>query len=81
MPARLDTSDHDAPHTYRIVVRGRLGLSWTGRLAGMRIKRETRDGSPIAVLQGEMRDQSELLGVLNTLHELHLPLVGVELVY
>jgi hypothetical protein len=36
------------------------------------------DRKTVATLVGLMRDQAELAGVLNTLYELHLPLLSVE---
>ena len=44
----------------------------------MRISNQT-DGiiSPLAVLEGSVMDQTELIGVLNNLYEMHLPLVSV----
>jgi hypothetical protein len=35
-------------------------------------------GSPATTLEGEINDQSALAGVLNTLYELHLPVLSVE---
>jgi hypothetical protein len=32
----------------------------------------------MTILTGEMVDQTALLGVLNTLYDLHLPIVSVE---
>jgi hypothetical protein len=36
------------------------------------------DGAPATALIGELSDQSALVGVLNTLHDLGLPLVSME---
>jgi hypothetical protein len=33
---------------------------------------------PVTTLMGELSDQAALAGVLNTLYELHLPLLSVE---
>jgi hypothetical protein len=35
-------------------------------------------GSPATTLEGKINDQSALAGVLNTLYELHLPVLSVE---
>jgi hypothetical protein len=67
------------PATYRIVVKGELGDTWSDRLAGMAIsvmKAET--GSPHTTLFGPLRDQAQLNGVLETLYGLHLPILRVE---
>ena len=65
--------------TYRIVVRGFLEERMSCRLAGMRITSESRgDQKPESSLVGRLRDQAELSGVLNTLYEMHLPILSVE---
>jgi hypothetical protein len=63
---------------YRIGVKGYLDDSWSERFSDMRISNQT-DGivSPLAVLEGSVMDQTELIGVLNNLYEMHLPLVSV----
>jgi hypothetical protein len=37
-----------------------------------------RDGQATTVLEGRLADQAALSGVLNTLYELHLPVISVE---
>ncbi len=69
-----------APATYRIEVQGSLDESWSGRLGGMRIETSSRgDQKSITTLRGRVRDQAELIGVLNSLYELHMPLLSVEI--
>jgi hypothetical protein len=67
----------DQPSNYRICVYGDLDVRWSGRLADMRITHPT-SAQGQTVLTGELTDQSELLGVLNSLHMLHLFLLNVE---
>ena len=69
----------DKPGTYRIKVQGQLEASWSDRLAGMRIATD-RSGQqgPVTTLEGRLRDQAALAGVLETLYELHLPVLAVE---
>ena len=67
------------PAVYRIAVEGALDESWSDRLAGLRIKtRQRADQSTVTTLTGRVRDQAELTGVLNSLYELHLPILKVE---
>jgi hypothetical protein len=33
---------------------------------------------PVTTLRGELGDQASLAGVLNTLYELHLPIISVQ---
>ena len=69
----------ETPATYRIRVQGRLDQSWSDQLNGMAITQaETSDKLPVTILIGHLKDQAALSGVLNTLYELHLPLLSVE---
>ena len=67
------------PANYSITVEGRLTDNWSDCLGGMSItKNSSGDGSVITTLEGQVRDQADLFGVLNTLYELHLPLLTVK---
>ena len=69
----------DRPATYRIRVQGRLDETWADRLGGMAItSTTTKEKLPVTLLVGHLIDQAALSGVLNTLYELHLPLLSVE---
>ena len=72
-------SEFDSPATYRISVQGRIPTKWSDRLEGMTITEGSADsGPPVTTLLGELSDQAALSGVLNTLYELHLPVLRVE---
>jgi hypothetical protein len=67
--------------TYRIEVEGHLDASLTDRLAGMQItSRERADQTTVSTLFGRLRDQAELSGVLNSLYDMHLSILKVEVV-
>ena len=67
------------PATYHIVVKGELGDEWSDRLAGMTITvAESASGPSHTTLVGPLRDQAQLNGVLETLYDLHLPILRVE---
>ncbi len=69
----------ETPATYCIRVQGRLDDTWADRLGGMAITAGTAaDKPPVTILVGHLADQAALSGVLNTLYELHLPLLSVE---
>ena len=69
------------PATYRIEVEGYLDASLSDRLAGMQISTHKRpDQSTVTTLMGRLRDQAELSGVLNSLYDLHLSILKVEVV-
>jgi len=44
----------------------------------MTITTTEADGTPVSILTDRLRDQAALLGVLNTLYDLQLPLLSVE---
>ena len=67
------------PATYRIRVKGYLDDSWSDRLGGMNIEVTGQGKAQKATLVGRLTDQAALLGVLNTLYNLHLPLLSLEL--
>ena len=67
------------PGEYRIRVLGFLDERWSERLGGLRITTSSlKDKGPVTSLVGQVHDQVELAGVLNTLYELHLTLLSVE---
>jgi hypothetical protein len=71
--------DFHAPASYRIRVKGYLEGSWSGRLGGMEIVwTEPQGGDSVTTLCGRLLDQGALIGVLNALYGLHLPLLSVE---
>ncbi len=64
---------------YRIEVIGYLDDHWSDRLAGMQISTSSSaNESTVTTLIGHLRDQAQLSGVLNSLYDLHLPLLLVE---
>jgi hypothetical protein len=69
----------DRPASYQICVQGRIDLTWSDRLEGMTITLSKSEvGAPLTTLEGELRDQAALAGVLNALYELHLPVISVK---
>src|SRR5215467_7925353 len=67
----------DGPAHYAIRVEGRLSPDWSSLLNGLSLTPAVADGTPVTDLTGELRDQAALLGVLNTLYDLRLPLLSV----
>jgi hypothetical protein len=68
----------DRPVTYQINVQGRIDPAWSDRMSGMKICNSLEQTNPpITTLEGEVSDQAALLGVLNSLYELHLPIISV----
>ncbi len=64
--------------TYQIRIKGSLGAHWSDRLGGMRIATSSQKGQErVTELVGQLLDQAALLGVLNTLYDLHLPILSL----
>ncbi|WP_300455679.1 hypothetical protein [Desulfobacula sp.] len=71
----------DSAVTYRIKIQGCLEEIWSDRLAGMQITMNIQVyQDPVTTLVGQVKDQSELIGVLNGLYELRMPILSLELV-
>jgi hypothetical protein len=72
-------SGFDGPATYRIDVQGRIPARWCERLEGMVVTVFAPEAGPLlTTLLGELSDQAALAGVLNTLYELHMPVLSVQ---
>jgi hypothetical protein len=68
----------DHPAIYQIEVQGRLDPNWSDLMGGMATCLTIRESTfPVTTLQGELSDQAALHGVLNSLYELHLPVLSV----
>jgi hypothetical protein len=69
----------DCPATYQISVQGQIDPTSSDLLGGMTISPATaEEGLPVTTLEGDLKDQAALAGVLNTLYELHLPVISVK---
>ena len=67
------------PATYRIVAQGTLPANWRNRVGGMEIIDTTeRDDPPQVTLVGVIVDQAALRGIVETLYNLHMPIIRVE---
>ena len=58
---------------YQIIVKGSISPDLSTTLAGLDIKNER-----LTILSGEIKDQSELMGVLNTLSNYHTEVISVK---
>ena len=67
------------PAIYRISVKGSVHPSMSNRLGGMSItEKRLPEGEVETILVGRLQDQAALSGVLNTLYELHLPVLSAD---
>ena len=71
----------DMPANYSIRVQGALDESYFDRMGDMLIRVINQEyQSPETTLTGRVRDQAQLMGILNSLYELHLPLLSVSII-
>ena len=64
---------------YRIIVQGTLEESYFDCMGDMSVSLSKRiNQAPVTTLSGKVRDQAQLLGILNSLYELHLPILSVQ---
>jgi hypothetical protein len=68
-------ADPGRSYRYAIRVEGHLDFQWSEWLEGMTI---THEEGGTTLLEGALRDQSALLGVLCKLGDLHLQILSVE---
>ena len=71
----------DRPGRYRIRALGMLDEKWSDKIGGLQITsgKTEKQKEPVTELLCNVRDQAEPSGILETLYELHLTLVSVEL--
>ena len=78
MPEQQDRLTMSGPAEYRICVQGAIERSWVDLFAGMKVAyRNVAKPNALTVLTGDVLDQAELIGLLNRLYGLGLPLVSV----
>lgn len=71
---RTDRTNPDAPRTYQIRLKGRLGRQWTDWFDGLTIELEDNGDT---LLTGSVVDQAALHGLLKKVRDLGLPLISV----
>ena len=67
------------PAIYRICIQGTLDKNWSDYCGGMAIEHE-RDAHQhaVTVMTGRLTDQSALVGILTSLHDIGCPILSVE---
>jgi len=69
------------PAVYQIRIQGILEKNWSEYYGGMRIEHEgDPQQSAMTILLGKLADQSALIGVLNSLHDIGYSILSVEYV-
>nr|WP_319394503.1 hypothetical protein [uncultured Desulfobacter sp.] len=67
----------DKAAVYRISVKGQLPERYVERLGGLKIVNTCQTGT---LLEGLLPDQAALMGILDALYALHLPIIEVVLI-
>jgi hypothetical protein len=79
MPDQRDRLTMSGPAQYRVRVQGVIERSWVDQLARMKVAyRNVGRANAVTVLTSDALDQAGLLGLLNQLYGLGLPLVSVQ---
>ena len=69
------------PAIYRIRVQGKLDAKLADRLGGMQVTEVCKTDKGLeTLLVGRIVDQASLSGILNSLYELHMPVLSVDCV-
>ena len=67
------------PAVYRIRIQGILDKNWSDYYGGMMIEHEgDPQQSAMTILTGKLADQSALIGILNSVHDIGYPILSVE---
>ncbi len=67
------------PAVYQIRIQGILDKNWSEYYGGMTIEHEgDPKQSAMTILMGKLADQSALIGVLNSLHDIGYSILSVE---
>jgi len=67
------------PAVYRIKIQGILDTNWSDYYGGMTIEHEREPKHyTMSILMGRLADQSALIGVLNSLHDIGYSILSVE---
>ncbi len=80
MPTRIARAPvaKDEPVSYKIQVQGHLSQTWADYLGGMAVSTSSEGERTVTTLSGQAVDQAALMGLLNSLYDLGLPLLSVE---
>jgi hypothetical protein len=68
-----------APAMYRVCIQGILDKNWSDYCGGMAIEYgNDPHHHAVTIMTGRLADQSALVGVLNSLHDIGCPILSVE---
>jgi hypothetical protein len=68
-----------APAIYRVCIQGILDKNWSDYCGGMAIEHgNDPNHHAVTIMTGRLADQSALVGLLNSLHDMGCPILSVE---
>ncbi len=63
---------------YRLKIQGKISASWNDQIGPIKMTQQMANGDVyVTTLLFNTRDQAELLGFLNTIYEMHLPIISL----
>ena len=72
-------TEFKGPAIYCITIKGSIDQRYAGYFGDMIISAEKKEeGQTTNKLTGSIKDQADLMGVLNALYNLHLPIVSIQ---
>ena len=71
-----DQPGYITPARYRIVIQGSVPKDWDDRFGELAVSRS--ESLETTNLEGTVRDQACLFGVLSSLHDLHCTVISIE---
>jgi len=78
-PARsLASFDFYSPVIFRIEVKGSIDNEMSDLLGGLKLSYYKKDKVDNTRLEGEVHDQTALMGILSTLYDMRLPILMVK---
>ena len=68
----------DLPARYRLRIQGRVNADWSDWLSEVSMHFDFLNGKIVTVINGMVRDQAALFGLLSFIRDLGVPLISVE---
>jgi hypothetical protein len=72
--------DFTNSNNFRIDVSGKLDKNLSDFLGGLSIFHKIKGNKTISYLEGEIIDQSELVGIINALHNMRFNILSVKII-
>jgi len=79
MKELYENIDFATTNTFRIKVVGKLDEKLSNNLGGLSINSKIENNNTVSYLDGEIIDQAELIGILNTLYNMRFKIISVNI--